>query len=191
MDHSPRTRSASRAHWWVLSLLVLAAASAYLYTQRQTAVSDQEAAERLLKSMTIRGRRIRALRQAAEAQRPVEQERGPERPLIEFIEEAAGKRRVKITNLSPRPPVETRRTVLARTRVVTEQETWVQIAEARLESLVLFLHEIETELPDYFVKEISGLVPNEGKGDNWRARIVLSTISTREETPDRTGTALN
>jgi len=131
------------------------------------------------------------LRQAAEAQLPVQQERGPERPLIEFIEEAAGKRRVKITNLSPRPPVETRRTVLARTRVVTEQETWVQIAEARLESLVLFLHEIETEIPDYFVKEISGLVPNEGKGDNWRARIVLSTISTREETPDRTGTALN
>jgi hypothetical protein len=157
------------------------AGALYLASQRTGTLEACTSAEEQLHSMEMRNRTIKALRQSVAREQPVAAGTGQERPLLEFLEEAAERRRVKITNVSPREAVESRRTLLARARVFREQETWVQVTEGRLESLVALLNEVEMQVPAYFVKEISGLVPNEGKGDDWRARVVLCRIDVREE----------
>jgi len=102
------------------------------------------------------------------------------RPLIEVLEETAFRKRVKLNNISPRQPIRTVKKLLNRRRTTTEYQTWVQIDDATLQDLVLFLHEMEQQVPRYFVKELSGLSANQGKGDSWRVRVILARLETEE-----------
>ena len=152
----------------------------FVYSQEKALLKRYGVVEGQLTQMKRRSARIEALTQSLGELQATTEEAIETEPLVEFLEEAAEKRRVRLTNISPRPPVESRRKVLDRLRVTTEQVTWVQVAEARLEDLVYFLHEIETERHPFFIKELTNLSPNEGKGDNWRVRVVLSRIDVRQ-----------
>jgi len=153
----------------------------FVYSQEKVLARRYGVVGRQLTEMKRRSARIDALTQSLGELQATTVETIETEPLVEFLEEAADKRRVRLTNISPRPPVESRRKVLNRLRVTTEQVTWVQVAEARLEDLVYFLHEIETERQPFFIKELTNLSPNEGKGDNWRVRVVLSRVDVRQD----------
>lgn len=177
-DHP--SRQVILIRYYVVSISVLAALAAlllvYFFSQNQTALKAQEGAQKQLKWMVSKKAKIEDLTRQAELAKPEARGEATTLPIIPFLEEEARRTRVNIRSIDQRPPIEIRRALLNRVRVITEEQTWIQVAEARLKDLVVFLHSVETQRPEYFVKELSSLTPNQGRGDSWRVRVILARL---------------
>lgn len=162
--------------------VLAAAALGVLLSERRRARQAYETSRQQLRAMEQKGTRFQELSRAVEESRPdgaaVETS---QQSLIPYLETEARRQNVQIRSIDQRPDIETRRSVLNRTRVITEQQLWIQVTEAKLKDLVLFLHSVETQRPDFFVKEMNGLSPNPARGDSWRVRVILSRLKVTEE----------
>ncbi|MDP6359031.1 MAG: hypothetical protein QF473_28180 [Planctomycetota bacterium] len=179
-------RDASLSHQNLNAVLIAVAAALafwlwFMHSNHASLLSRASFESVKLSKMEKRKVVLDALRQQMKTSEPEKIEVVEEgRPLIEVLEETAFQRRVKLNNISPRQPMRTVKKVLSGTRTTTEYQTWVQIGDATLQDLVLFLHEIENKVPVYFVKELSGLSANQGKGDSWRVRVILSRVEVED-----------
>jgi hypothetical protein len=112
--------------------------------------------------------RIRAVQERVPSEAVAPVSNGLARPLIPFLEDEARRNQVTIRGVTERPAVQ------HPAWGVTESQTWIQLEQTSLRGLTFFLHAIETQRPGFFVKELTGLVPEKGKEDSWRVQVVVS-----------------
>tara|TARA_B100001013_G_C24555801_1_gene420488 strand:+ start:119 stop:709 length:591 start_codon:yes stop_codon:yes gene_type:complete len=174
--------------WCAAGLAILTGClDIYLASQGKSLKQDCERAHKQLTGndsdtgMVQKGQIIKLLQTSIEAETTTERQSINMQPLIPFLEKEAKKKQVRIRGIYPRPPTTTRRSVMNGTRIITEQHTEIQVGQSKLKNLALFLHSVEIQRPDYFVKELGSLTPNRGKGDSWRVRVILSKIQISDE----------